>query len=140
MRDFRTNEYFTDVELEDIRRAVARKNNRRKKIRHRRRSRILSKLAIAISIIFLIALAFGRSNSYAKGEKDDIPVYKYYTSVCIEKGDTLSSIAADHISSEYRDIDDYIDEVRFINHIPADDDFLQIGTYIIVPYYSTELK
>ncbi len=139
MREFGCNEYFTDVELDNIRRQVAHKRSRREKIRRRRRNRILSKLAIAVCIIFCIALAFGRSNSYAN-EENEVQTYKYYTSVCINSGDTLTSIARQYISSEYKSINGYIDEVRFINHIPCDDDYLQAGTFIIVPYYSEEYK
>lgn len=69
----------------------------------------------------------------------DVPErYKYYTSVYIDRDDTLWDIATEYISSEYSDIRDYMEEVKMINHL--EDDELPYGITICVPYYSDELK
>ena len=69
---------------------------------------------------------------------------KYYTSITVQHGDTLSSIADRYlsdknISQEYKSADSYINEVCAINHLD-EDDMIFAGENIIVPYYSYEFK
>ena len=44
----------------------------------------------------------------------------------------------EYASSEYEDLDDYIREVRQINHL--DQDTIYAGSYLCIPYYSSEYK
>lgn len=60
--------------------------------------------------------------------------HKYYTSIRIDSGDTLWSIAEDYITEDYRDMNEYIEEVCSINKICGDE--IHAGAYITVPYYS----
>lgn len=64
--------------------------------------------------------------------------YKYYTSIQLHSGDTLWSIAETYMTDEYEDIYEYIDEVMEINHLGSD--YLQAGSKLCVPYYSSEFK
>ena len=57
----------------------------------------------------------------------------YYTSVEVESGDTLWSIAEEYMSAEFDDVDDYIKEVKQINGLHSDT--IHAGSYIMVPYY-----
>ncbi len=59
---------------------------------------------------------------------------KLVTSIEIEKGDTLWSIASDYISSEYDDMNDYIEEIKKSNGLYSDN--IHAGNYIIIPYYT----
>lgn len=58
---------------------------------------------------------------------------KTITSVEIQQGDTLWSIAKDHITDEYNDINDYIEEIMYTNNLNSDK--IHAGNHIIVPYY-----
>lgn len=58
---------------------------------------------------------------------------KTITSIEIEQGDTLWSIAKDHITEEYNDINDYIEEIMYTNSLSSD--MIHAGNHIIVPYY-----
>lgn len=58
---------------------------------------------------------------------------KYYTSVMVESGDTLWTLADEYASLEYRDYNAYIKEVKDLNHISSDD--IHAGSYLILPYY-----
>lgn len=60
---------------------------------------------------------------------------KYYTSIEVQSGDTLWSIASDHITEEYHDMNAYIDEVCSINKISQDE--IHAGQYLTIPYYSS---
>ena len=62
--------------------------------------------------------------------------YKYYTSIQIQKGDTLWGIASSYITDDYASMDDYIAEICSINHISAED--IHSGEYLTIPYYSSE--
>ena len=48
----------------------------------------------------------------AQGTKE-----KKFTSIQVKKGDSLWSIAKEHMGDEYDTVDDYIDEVCETNHI-----------------------
>lgn len=64
--------------------------------------------------------------------------FKYFTSVTVEQGETLWSIADRYIDYDYyTDKNAYISEVENINHIDAGET-LFAGKLIIVPYYSVE--
>ena len=60
---------------------------------------------------------------------------KYYTSIEVQSGDTLWSIASDHITEEYCDMNAYIDEVCSINKISQNE--IHAGQYLTIPYYSS---
>ena len=59
--------------------------------------------------------------------------YKYYTSIRIERGDTLWSVAAAR-SDGFDSGNDFIREVIRINHLT--DENIREGDYLIIPYYS----
>lgn len=64
--------------------------------------------------------------------------YKYYTSIQVQEGDSLWSIADTYFSEEYHDRDALIREIKILNHI--EDDCIHAGKYLTVPYYSATLK
>ena len=115
------------------------RSRREKRIaRLRREARIRSLLLVLISVILTTAAVLTITAHKANADRMDVPTYKYYTSVSVKSGDTLWSIAQEYISCEYEDTNDYIREVRSINHLVGND--LTPGEYLTVPYYSTEYK
>ena len=64
-------------------------------------------------------------------------IYKYYTSIVVEKGDTLWDIANQYITPEYGDISEYIGEVKYLNHLRGDE--IHAGEYLTIPYYSDDI-
>ncbi len=66
-------------------------------------------------------------------------MYKYYTSIKVQPGDTLWDIAEEYIDYDYYSTRmDYIYEVMKINHLITD--HLTAGKKITIPYYSVEKK
>lgn len=64
--------------------------------------------------------------------------YKYYMSIEIQKDDSLWGIAKQYRTSEYSTIDEYVKEVKQINHLVSD--LIYEGAYLCIPYYSSELN
>ena len=63
--------------------------------------------------------------------------YKYFRSIMVYSGDTLSAISSRYIDDHYTSVQDYIDEVCEMNHLQDADD-IHAGDYLIIPYYSTD--
>lgn len=94
-------------------------------------------LAIIALFIFGVTLIRSSISGLAKTSDSKAPTYKYYTSIVVEKGDSLWSIATEYITEEYEEIDDYIIEVRTLNHLY--DNGISAGESLTIPYYSEEI-
>lgn len=82
-------------------------------------------------VMFLAAgsAVFGnRSVVDAKGSAQ-----KRFTSIQVQRGDSLWSIAREYMGDEYGTVEDYIQEVCDTNHIY--DEQIQEGMYLVIPYY-----
>ena len=91
---------------------------------------VCSVLLMAANIVFFL--------SKPVKAKEEKPLIKYYTSVEIMPGDTLTSIAKEHMEG-YSSVRSYIEEVKFMNQIQDVND-IKAGQKIHIPYYSTEIK
>lgn len=105
----------------------------RRNLRHLKR--VLAIMGILLAAVLLL-LRFTADRTEA--EKVNVPTYKYYTSIEVDQGESLWSIATDHMSPEYKDVYEYMSEIAAINHLHGDQ--LDRGQRIIIPYYSTEYK
>lgn len=88
-------------------------------------------IIIVTVVLVIICSTFISIN--AKGS--DTTGSKYFTTIKIEDGDSLWSIANTYCSSGYNDYNEYIDEVKSINNMS--DDVVKKGSYIVVPYYKS---
>lgn len=59
---------------------------------------------------------------------------KYYTCIEVESGDSLWSIAEEHITEEYSSVQEYVDEVVQINNL-TNESSITAGTNLLIPYY-----
>lgn len=84
-------------------------------------------------LIIIISLGVSGFASNAKTETE-YTACKYYKSIMIEKGDTLWSIASQHMNANYQDIASYIEEVMRMNGLQ--DDCITEGMYLVIPYFS----
>lgn len=94
------------------------------------------------AVCFICAVILGANNLISRaGEAKEAELsFKYYRNIPVEQGDTLSSIAQTYADQEhYETTDDYVQEVRLINHL-EEEDKIYTGDYLIIPYYSNELK
>ena len=96
-------------------------------------------IAIVIIALISIGILLGTSINVLASSKEDPAAYnKYYKSVQVEYGDTLWTIADEYIQDLNIDKTEYIAEICALNHIEADD--IVAGEYIVVSYYSKEVK
>lgn len=121
------------VDSRDIR--IAENKKRREKIVRRQWAILITAVVIA-AIAFTILFINLSMVLHAQSEPAH---FKYYTSITVSAGETLTDIADRYYSDEFKSIEAYISEVRSINHID-DNDKLYAGTDIIVPYYSEIFK
>lgn len=94
-----------------------------------------TQILILCLFLCIILLSFGIISTKVVAQKS-ISVEKMITSVRIEKGDTLWSIANEYITDEYDDIKSYITEIKKTNRLSSDT--IHEGCYILVPYYTTK--
>ena len=93
-------------------------------------------LFVAITVVaILLGMVIGNnvlstSHSSASTEYEKA---LYYTSVEVEAGDTLWTIAEENMSAEFGDVNAYIDEIKAINNLHGDT--IHAGAYLMVPYY-----
>lgn len=117
---------------------MAEKRIRLNRIRRKRelRRHILLFMASACLIVIL-SVAGGCLISRAQ-TKDTVNCYKYFTSIQIQKGDTLWTLADRYADEHFKSRESFIREVMRTNHLT--DDSLTAGDYLIIPYYSDEFR
>lgn len=103
------------------------------KIRRRRELRNRWMLLVfTICLIIGFAITFNAIISRAETDANQKNC-KYYSSIMVKYGDSLWSIASQYMDSNYKNTDDYIEEVIHINHL--DGDKVKAGQHLIIPYY-----
>lgn len=97
-----------------------------------------SKKILVVPALLLLSVILIKSSvsGLAESRKAEQSSYKYYTSVAIGKGDTLWSIASENMTPEYDEIEDYIQEIRSLNHLYGDG--IYAGEYLTIPRYFQE--
>ena len=96
-------------------------------------------IAIIVIVIVSLSVLLGTGiHALASSKADPASYNKYYKSVRVEAGDTLWTIADEYIQDMDIDKKEYIAEVCEINNIQEDE--INAGDYIIVSYYSKEIK
>ncbi|MDO4616633.1 MAG: LysM peptidoglycan-binding domain-containing protein [Lachnospiraceae bacterium] len=105
----------------------------------RRRSMNIRNIVTAATLLFLLMIGiFAISAKTAGAQESADPRFKYYTSITIQDGDTLWTIAEEHRTEEYDTVKAYIKEVREINHLSGDQ--IISGSTLVIPYYTDEYK
>ena len=91
---------------------------------------------VTAAVIAIFTFSYHSLVSSANTGSDQVS-YKYFTSIQVESGDTLWSIAEEYADQEhYSSYKEYINEVKRMNKMK--DDSIVSGQYLIIPYYSNE--
>lgn len=118
-----------EVYLENI--VFARRRSRRRRFFLFRY--FTNKAFLVFTLIFLLAVSLFFVTSTFAAEKD-MPRVKTVTSIQIEAGDTLWTIAEEYYSEEFGSIEAYISEIKKSNGLK--NDTIHSGAYLIIPYYT----
>lgn len=86
----------------------------------------------------LLFIILGSSIHILANGSDNCPFNKYYTSIQVEDGDTLWSIADKYIGENSVDKESYVNDICRMNNLT--DGQIHSGEYIIVAYYSHDIK
>ncbi|WP_026665897.1 LysM peptidoglycan-binding domain-containing protein [Butyrivibrio sp. FC2001] len=110
-----------------------------KRRRERAARRRLVILGVMTSVIIFMAIILSFSFSSDASNKNN-EQYKYYTSVSVNVGDSVWTIAEEYMDDlHYRSTKEFVNDIARINKI-SPDTMLKAGTNLIVPYYSDTLK
>lgn len=91
----------------------------------------LVSIVIAVLVILIVTVSYKTLKTDAK-ENTELKGTKYYTSVFIEDGDTLWSIAQNNLP-EHTDINDYIKEIKKMNNLNSNQ--IHTGNKLVIYYY-----
>jgi len=124
------NSYRRVTEMNDREYHIYKRN-----LRRRRELRKRSAMFIMTCCLIIICAVSYHSIKSSATSGDDMN-FKYYTSITVQDGETLWSIADDYIDySQYKNKNSYISEVMSINRIADESDIIS-GQKLTVPYYS----
>lgn len=91
--------------------------------------------AFSVCLVVCLAVSYGAIVSNAETKQEALS-FKYYKQIEVQYNDTLWSIAEKYADSHYDSRQDYIREVKSINHLRSD--MVKEGQKLVVPYYSEE--
>lgn len=117
--------------MDQSERRIVRNRIRRK--RQIRRNILVT--GMAVFLILSLSATFFSFRSKAGSDSEQI-MYKYFKSISVSYGDTLSTYADDYNVESEQERESYIQEIMRINHL--EDETIRSGEYLIVPYYSSE--
>lgn len=113
-------------------------NSRKRHLTPRQKQIIFRRVYLPIIIFVLTLLAAIFVTGVASKAKTYDTEHKYYKSITVSCGETLTDIAMKYSDEHYDSIQDYIKEVAKINNINPDK--IKSGNSIVIPYYSDEIK
>lgn len=102
----------------------------------RRRAVRRQRLGLALGLLLIIS-SFTVLSGFTHAERQS-GKYLYYTSVTVDKDDTLYGIASEYVNMQPRSLERYMKQIMELNHMKAPT--VYYGQVIVVPYYSDELK
>lgn len=110
------------------------RNNRIRRMRELQRNLFLAVFTVAL--VLICSIIFFSVKTKAQGKEETI-LYKYYTSIVVERGDTLWDYAEEYaVPEKYASKQSYIDEVCRMNAIM--DEQITAGQHLLLPYYSSD--
>jgi LysM repeat protein len=121
---------YTDMIAKNL--SVIVRNFYRSSIRTIKRNALVA--VVCISLFCALSLSIGIITTKAAAKNNELRTKQVF-SMEIQKGDTLWSIAKEHITDEYDDINEYIHEIKTSNGLVSDT--IHEGAYLIIPYYNS---
>ncbi|MCR4705747.1 MAG: hypothetical protein K5641_06765 [Lachnospiraceae bacterium] len=109
------------------------RNNRKRRIRQRRRNVAVFVAALAIVSVCFFMISGLLVNAQASHSQ---AIHKVYSSIPVAAGENLLCIAEANVTPDVTDVASYVKEVKSINHL--EDDVIKSGMYLVIPKYYME--
>lgn len=93
-------------------------------------------LVILALMVFMMSCLFGKTLVVASGEERDSGFSRYYTTIRIEEGDSLWTIAETYRKNSGMEIREYLYELKKINGLVSDR--IMAGESLTVMYFAKE--
>lgn len=91
-------------------------------------------LPFAVLLVMVLSGFFGKNLMQVMAEEQEsISYQKYYTSIRLEKGDTLWDIAEQYGRHSGKSTEEYVRELKKMNGLS--DDLIHAGNYLTIAYY-----
>ena len=115
-----------------------RSERRIRRNRLRRQQEMKKRFRLFLMTVFLIATCSFTLSAFRSNAKNEIQTSgKYYKSITVTSHDTLWSIAQQYMDETHYDtVNDYINEVRYMNSLT--DDSIHYGEYLVIPYFEND--
>lgn len=105
----------------------------RKQAAFRRKVRSLVTLC-TVAVLFITVISANAIIAKA-GDGYEHNYQKLYTSVIVERGETVWELASEYMTPGYESVEDLIEEIGFINGL--DDSYtIKSGTRLMIPYFA----
>lgn len=91
-------------------------------------------ILLALLVVMVVSGSFGNNLMQVMAkEEESVRYHKYYTSIRLEEGDTLWTIAEQYGIHSGKPREEYVRELRSMNSLL--DDTIHAGNYLTVSYY-----
>ena len=113
---------------------IEKKEQKRERERQRRRLQVYRRKAVMLAVFFLLCINAGSlmTNAFAdEGKQEEI--MPRWTSVRIQAGDRLWSIADRYAKKSPMTTEEYVEELKRMNGLSSDT--IHAGNYLAVVYY-----
>ena len=111
--------------------------DKRERLRLKREKQVAKQkkiLALTITCILIVGvIVCGTIFTFAKNPASDVTKQRFYTSIVIEGGDSLWSIAEEYRSDAYTSTREYIEDLKQLNGLTSET--IHAGQHLIVTYY-----
>ncbi len=111
---------------------IAKKNKRTRQLQLKKKVLFVSLITVLLLLIMATIIHIN-SNSFSNKAQASVNGHYQYESILVEEGDTLTKIAKEHSDTYAGNINNFIEEVKQINHL--ENDFIMAGNYILVPVF-----
>lgn len=105
----------------------------RKRAAFRRRVRLLT--TVCTFALFFISIVSANAIIANAGDGFEKEYEKMYTSIVVERGETVWDIANEYVTPGYNTVAEVIEEIRFINSLD-EACTIRSGAVLMVPYYA----
>ncbi len=100
-----------------------------------KRRRVRSLVAVFTFAVMMITIISANSVIAKAGSGYEKHYDKFYTGIMVERGDTVTRIAAEHMTPGYESVEELVEEIVFINGLDGDCTIVS-GSMIMIPYYA----